>query len=356
MEVAAALIEAVPPIMAPPGRVSVGQFPAIARTIPEALAFCRQPTASQHPVNEVRLSNGIPGDGKLSKNDKREAAREKARIQREEQKKKDRRTKWILQGSIIVASLAIVAVVVLVIVNSIKPAGPGPANMASDGIQISQGFIATETAALKAEADPIPNVRAEGILDIQMYVDYLCPICGQFEKTNGPYISSLLENGGTTVEIHPIAILDRLSQGTKYSTRAVNAAACVADSSPNQFFDFHNALFANQPAENTSGLSDDELIALTVTAKADQADKVAECIKGQNFKAWAGAATTRALNGPIPNSNVEQVTGTPTIIVNGVKYEGAVDDLASFQAFVIQAAGEDFNTSSTPTPTPTPTP
>ena len=62
--------------------------------------------------------------------DRREAAREKARVLREEQKKKDRRTKLILQGSIILASLAIIAIIVLVVVNSIKPAGPGPRNMA----------------------------------------------------------------------------------------------------------------------------------------------------------------------------------------------------------------------------------
>jgi len=38
-----------------------------------------------------------------------------------------------------------------------------------------------------------------------------------------------------------------------------------------------------------------------------------------------------------------------------MKYEGAVDDLASFQAFVVSAAGETFNDEvSTPTPTPTP--
>lgn len=300
------------------------------------------------------MSYGTSGDSRLSKNEKREAAREKARILREEQKKKDRRTKFILQGSIIVASLAIIAVVALVIVNSVKPAGPGPLNMASDGIQINQGFVATETPATKSGGDPTPNERADGVLDIQMYVDYLCPICRQFEETNGAYITSLLENGGTTVEIHPIAILDRLSQGTKYSTRSANAAACVANYSPNNYYDFHNALFANQPAENSTGLSDDELVALTADAKVDNADKIASCIKGQDFKAWVGTSTARALNGPIPNSNVDKVTGTPTVIVNGLKYEGSVADLASFQAFIIQAAGEDFNSESTPTPTPTP--
>lgn len=304
------------------------------------------------------MSYGTSGDGRLSKNEKREVAREKARSLREEQRKKDRRTKFILQGSIIVASLAVVAIIALVIVNSIKPIGPGPLNMASDGIQLTQGAIATETPALEAGEDPIPHVRdeASGVLDIQVYIDYLCPICQLFEETNGDYIASLMENGKTTVEIHPITILDRLSQGTKYPTRAANAAACVANSSPNQFYDFHTLLFANQPEENSVGLSDDEIIALTTQAKVQNASTIADCIKHQEFKAWVNNSTARALNGPIPNSDVGKITGTPAVLVNGLKYEGPADDLAAFQAFVIQAAGTSFNENSTPTPTPTPTP
>lgn len=295
-------------------------------------------------------------DPRLTKNEKREAAREKARQLREEQKKKERRNRWLLQGGVVVAVLAIVAVITIVIVNNTRPQGPGPLNMASDGIQIGQGFVATTTPALQPGEDPIPNERADDELNIQIYVDYLCPICGQFEATNGDYISSLLENGGVTVDIHPITILDRASQGTKYSTRAANAAACVANYSPNQFYDFHLALFANQPEEGSTGLTDDELIQIATDSGVGQMDSVSSCIKDQQFKSFVDASTKRALTGPIPNTNVDKVSGTPTVIVNGVKYEGPVNDLASFQAFIVQAAGETFNQTSTSTPTPTPTP
>ncbi len=302
------------------------------------------------------MSIGNPGD-KLSKNQKREAAREQARQLREQQRRKDRRSKWILQGSIILASLAIVAIIAVVLVNSVRPAGPGPRNMASDGIQLTQGGIATQTSAIPSGGTPVPNERDEaaGVLDIQMYVDYLCPICGEFEATNGDYIASLLENGDTTLEIHPISILDRYSAGTKYPTRAANAAACVADMSPNQFLDFHNLLFENQPEENTAGLSDEEIIDLTVEAGVENASDIAACISDQQFKSWVTNSTDRATTGPIPNSNIDNVLGTPTILVNGQKYEGAVDDLLSFQAFVVQAAGSTFNETSTPSPSPSAT-
>ncbi|MGV8883254.1 MAG: DsbA family protein [Rhodoglobus sp.] len=304
------------------------------------------------------MSDGTPDDGRLSKNQKREAAREKARALREEQKKKERRNKWLLQGGIILGALAIVAIIALVITTAFKPAGPGPLNMASDGIQINQGGVATQTAALKAGQDPIPNKRDEagGEVNIQMYVDYMCPLCGDFEATNMDYIESLLENGGTTVDIHPITILDRLSQGTKYSTRAANAAACVANYSPDQYLDFHKALFDNQPKENTTGLEDKDIVALAKDAGVKNLSQVESCINDQKFKPWVNASTNRALNGPIPNSNVDKVEGTPTVIVNGLKYTGPIDNLESFQAFVLQAAGSDFNEGSSPPPAPESTP
>ena len=315
---------------------------------------------SENTADEVRLSNGNSGDGRLSKNERREAAREKARVQRDGQKKEDRRTKLFLQSGVGLALVAIVAVIALVLVNSNQPAGPGPQNFASDGVQLKQGFIATPTEALEADDEPIASVPDEGsgVLDIQLYVDYLCPICGDFEATNAEYIESLVDNGAATLEVHPITILDRFSQGKRYSSRAVNAVACVADSSPNDFYSYHKLLLSEgvQPAEKTKGLSNDELIALLDTAGVDNVPAISECIQNETFKSWVKNSTARALSGPLPNTDVPQVTGTPTVLVNGLKYESSVTDLAAFQAFVIQAAGDNFNESSTSTPTPTPTP
>lgn len=304
------------------------------------------------------MTYGISGNDRQSKNERREAAREKAKVLRESQRKKDRRSKVVLQGSVILASLAILAVVAIVIVNSVKTPGPGPRNMLSDGILIGEGFAATPTAALMPGAEPVPNERDEesDVIRIQMYVDYFCPVCGDFEAANGDQLTTWLESGAASVEIFPMAILDRVSQGTKYSTRAANAAACVADTSPDQYYDFHNILFANQPKEGTAGLTDEELIALTAEAKVSSPKTIADCIDDQSFKTWVGDARSRAQNGPIPNSDVDKIAGTPTVIVNGLKYTGALDDAKSFSSFVIQAENTNFNENSTATPTPTPAP
>lgn len=296
-------------------------------------------------------------DDGLSKNERREAAREKARVLRIQQKKKDRRSKFILQGSLIVVVLAIVSVVGVIIVNSVRPPSPGPRNMLSDGIKIGQDFKADRTPPLQPKANPVASKANTGdVIDIQVYIDYQCPVCGVFELTNAAQIKTLVDSGAATEEIHPISILDNQSLGKKYSTRAANAAACVANFSPNSFFDFNTLLFRNQPKENTEGLVDGKLIDFAKQAEVTDPASISKCITDQTFKSWVGAATTRAASGPIPNSDVDKVAATPTVIINGKKYEGRVNSAKDFAAAISKAAGDSFVEDPTASPSPTPAP
>ncbi|TFD48347.1 hypothetical protein E3T55_13810 [Cryobacterium frigoriphilum] len=302
------------------------------------------------------MTPGGLSDSRPSKNERREVAREKAKQLRIDQKKKDRRNRVLLQGSIGVVAIAIVVIVAVVIMGSIRPAGPGPANMASDGILIGEGMTAVETTALQPDAAAqASEPDATGtVANIRVYVDYLCPFCGLFELTNGEQIQSWVESGAATVEIHPIAILTSKSAGSQYSLRAANAAACVASSAPNDFYAFNAALFTDQPEENTTGRSDAELKeVVAASGVTTNVSEIETCIDDTTYKTWVQEATERALSGPIANSELEKITGTPTVLVDGKQYVGALDDPNEFSAFVLQAVGESYSTS-TPTPTPTP--
>ena len=302
------------------------------------------------------MAHGDSGDGRPSKNQRRELAREKARLNREKQKKRDRRSRWVLQGGIGLVLVAIIAIVGLVIWNGVRPAGPGPANMASDGIHIGEGFKATPTMALASDADPVPTATEDsGVVNIRVYVDYLCPYCKDFEETNAEQLEGYIETGAATVEIHPLAVLTSRAQG--YSLRAANAAACVANYSPDTFWEFNRLMFDNQPAEQSSGLDDAAIIAITEEAGVGKADSVADCITDQRYKAWVDAATDRVLTGDIPDSNIEQVQGTPIIVVNGKQYRGELNDPSEFAAFVLaQSTDADSDSDATPEPSATATP
>jgi protein-disulfide isomerase len=294
----------------------------------------------------------VTGAQRPSKNDRRDAAREKARLLREQQQRRQRRNRVFLQGGIAVVVLAIVAVVSLVIINAVRPPGPGPRNLASDGITITQSDKAVRTAAVAAGGDPAaPPAPSTGKIAIRTYEDFGCPFCAQFEQADGAYIASLLKAGTATLTIYPVSILDRNFAGSKYSTRSANAAAAVGNYSPDQFYAFHKLLYANQPAEGSEGLTDDKLIAYAKQAKVTRLTEITAAIRSHRFFNWVGSATDRFLAGKLPGSDVKSVTGTPVVLVNGKQYTGAPADPAAFKTFVLQTAG---TYKSTPTPSPSP--
>ncbi|MEO7006897.1 MAG: thioredoxin domain-containing protein [Terrimesophilobacter sp.] len=313
------------------------------------------------------MSISGPGGDRPSKNRRREAARDKARALREAQKKKDRRNKYLLQGGIALAVLAIIAVVVIVITSAVRPPAAGPSNMASDGAVITKGLNTVRTPGLKGGTTPVPSPSdgSSDVFNIRVYIDYLCPVCGAFEAANAPQIKKLVESGVATLEIHPVAILDRSSMGTQYSTRAANAFACVANYSPDSAFDYSAILFENQPAENTEGLNNAKLIDLAKQVKVAKQSSVASCINDTKFKNWVSASTARALAGPLPNSDIEKLLGTPTVLVNGQSYKFTADANGAFNPeefsnFLLKVAGDNYaqhpSPSASPSPNTSPTP
>ena len=296
---------------------------------------------------------------RLTKNQRREAAREAARVEREQQKRRDTRNKILFRGLVTIVILAILGGVGWAIYAGTRPAGPGPENMLSDGILLTGEdgeIVPVLTDAIPADGEPVPTDPddIDTPLHIVSYVDFFCPVCNAFEQANAATIDELVATGDATLEVHPISILDRLSLGTEYSTRSANAAACVASEQPDLFHDFAAAMFANQPAENTVGLSDDEIIEVAGTVGADS-DEVQACIRDGRYEDWVAQATERALTGPLPNADIANVQGTPTVIVNGVAYQGAPGDAAAFASFLAQQYPvSESDGTATPTPTPTP--
>ena len=285
-------------------------------------------------------------------NDARAAAKERARELRTLHRKQERRRRLVLQLSILGGAIVVIAVVAITLISMNQAPARGPLNMASDGIKIGADLKAERTPGLAPSATPVPSEPTEpGVIDIRIYVDYLCANCGAFEANNAEQLRTWVSSGAATLEIHPIALLTTKSAGTQYSLRAANAAACVAEYSPDAFFDFHGALFKNQPEEGTEGLTDEELLARATKAGATDTARIKTCIEKKRFASWVQAATVRALNGPIPNADIPAVTTAPTIIVDGKRFQYTKDfDPKELAQFVTGAAGDNF--AATPTPSP----
>ena len=277
-----------------------------------------------------------PADSRPTKNEKRQEARDKARALREANSKKSKRKKVLIQSSLAIGVVGAITIVTVLILSSLRPPGPGPANMQSDGIKIGEGYEAFRTPALAADEEPtVSGENPEGIPAINIFIDYSCPACAQFESANGPLLRTWLENGTATVEYHILSFRDAQTAGTRYATRAGNSAACVAEHSPDSFFNFNEVLLANQPLPPAKyELTNSELLLVAQTSGAENLDAIEQCIEDETFANWVSQATARAMStGPLPvrNAEVPLVTGTPTVFVNGRVLPPGVD-LASFVA------------------------
>ena len=205
---------------------------------------------------------------KPTRSEQREAARAKAKELRAQSAKKEKRSKLLIQVSVVLVALGIIGGVAAVI--AVEQANRAEEPVVSEvpknltefgGIKLGvglQAFTESKTPTPDAEG-PIP--------EIVVYVDYQCPVCQAFDVPNSAQIRSWVDTGAATLEIRPISFLDRASLN-EYSSRVANAAFCVANFEPDAFFDFHETMMLNQTEEGTEGHSDDAIFEFATAAGA----------------------------------------------------------------------------------------
>ena len=159
------------------------------------------------------------------------------------------------------------------------------------------------TVPTNAVADGVPLGNASAPVTVDLYVDFQCPICRAFEASAGNSINSMITSGKAKVIYHPLAFV---APGvTGYSTRASAASGCAAEDKV--FPQFAKLLFDNQPPEGGQGLPNSQLVAYGQQAGAGP--NFAKCVNDQTYAKWSAKLTDDA--------SKANVTGTPTVLVNG---------------------------------------
>ncbi|MFT4294178.1 MAG: thioredoxin domain-containing protein [Micropruina sp.] len=208
------------------------------------------------------------------------------------------RTAWIAG---VTAIAVIVGVMVWAVVN---------AKSSSSAVPPPTGAVVAPAGATAAGA--IRFGKDDAATTVTVYADYMCPFCGRFERANGEALQSQVAAGTVKLEIHPMAFLDSQSSGSQYSTRAANAFVTVANADPQAALRFNQLLFANQPAEGSRGLTDDQLA--TLAGQAGASAEVVASFARQTYAPWIGQLTQQAFDSGI--------TGTPTVQINGETFTG----------------------------------
>ena len=136
---------------------------------------------------------------------------------------------------------------------------------------------------------------------IDVYIDYQCPICKNFEILNCEYLNEVIAQNKAKVVYHPMTFIG------PESILAANAAACAADE--NKFVGMNLAIFKDQSVTENSGKWQGNALLDIGKAIGINSAKFEKCIKDGNYVKWTGnvaAASAKA-----------NVNGTPTIFVNG---------------------------------------
>jgi protein-disulfide isomerase len=276
---------------------------------------------------------------KLTRDQQREAARTKARELRERHKASESRKRLIIQVSVVVAVLAIVAVIVLAFTTSPSTkdgAVPKVAAVFSEGgVKVGKDLKAF-TSTSTPTATPTAGATPQAVPNIKVYIDYQCPFCENFEKANAAQIKEWVTSGSATFEVHPISFLDSAS-ANHYSSRAANAAICVAENSPDSFYEYNATLFANQPAEGSAGPENGQLFDFAKALNVNNESDIKKCIDGNLYQKWIADTTTGLLGQTIPETDYK-LEGTPFVMVNNQQYTYQTieerNDPARFAQFV----------------------
>ncbi len=155
---------------------------------------------------------------------------------------------------------AIVGVVVLVV--AVVVGGLLWTNSSKNATEGESIPTATATADLPERRDGSVVVVGEedAPATIDVYADFLCPACGQFEEQYGEQIRDRVAQGQLAVRNHMVPMLADRSDPEGYSLHAANAALLAADAGT--FTEYHDSLFAAQPGEGARAYDEDQLIQL----------------------------------------------------------------------------------------------
>jgi protein-disulfide isomerase len=140
---------------------------------------------------------------------------------------------------------------------------------------------------------------------VNVYEDFQCPGCRAFENKNGAMIQQLADQGKVKVVYYPFTMYSGQPEQAN-SVRAWAAARCAP---PGRWARYHNALYANQPAETAAhGFSVGMLVWLGKKAGITS-PAFARCVRSQEY-----AVQNAPMSDQIMNAGVNH---PPALTLNG---------------------------------------
>lgn len=199
---------------------------------------------------------------------------------------------------------AIVAVVVLIVAGGaffVSQSQQTDVNAANGSLP--KGAIAGGKGIL-----PYPGVAKAGVPTVDIYEDFQCPICNEFEKANGSQVMAMAKAGKIKLTYHVLSFLDD-NFNNDGSLIAANGSFCAADAG--KFEQYHTANFAGQPSQEGVGYTQAQIKGFGAKAgiTGSALNTFNSCVSSKKYDKYVQATQTAA--------SKNNVNGTPTFVFNG---------------------------------------
>ena len=152
------------------------------------------------------------------------------------------------------------------------------------------------------------------------FADFRCPFCEQFfTQTESQIIKDYVDTGKAKLAFRQYAFLGPAS------TFAANAAECANDQG--KFWEFHDYLYKNQPAETDTSMYNTDTLTQAATSLGMDGNTFRSCLDGKKDDSKASA--------DLADGQKAGVNGTPTFFVNGTSLVGA-EPYSAFKTIIDQ--------------------
>jgi len=238
----------------------------------------------------------------MSKAARERSARERLAAERKRQaaSQRQRRLLTIVLGSVV--AVAVIVVCAVLVIDHQRKQGTAEAY---------EGPL----APLSRQDDGSIVMAQPGVTKpvLEIFEDFQCPACKQFEAATGQTVLELAEQGKVKVVYRPFHLFGQQRDPIKSnSLRSAAAALCVP---ADKWISYQRALFKFQPAEGAKGFSHDDLVKWGKNVGVTDAN-FEKCVREEEKKPQVDQMTTYALQ-------ERGVQGTPTVFLDGQELDSA---------------------------------
>ena len=170
---------------------------------------------------------------------------------------------------------------------------------------------------LKVLNDGVEVGSTSAPVTIDVFDEPICPPCGQLISSSADDLAQAVTDEKVAVRYHLLNFLDGESGSRTYSSRAIAASLCVADTDDGKLYmDYYHALFESdfQPREGAlTDRTDRELADLAERIGAPES--VRTCIENDDRRADAEDAAAKAGK---ELSDLNDQVGTPAVFQDGI--------------------------------------